>query len=353
MGYLIIVLFIITIVLALFQEHTKKYNLFIYLLLGITLILVAGFREVGIDPDSPNYEFTFLHTDESNALDGVEYSYILISKIVLFLSGDVHELFLFYAILGVGIKFYAIKKITKLLFIPIIIYIGYYYIMHECMQIRTGVLSALFLLATKEIGDGNKKRAFFYILVGTLFHYSGLLLMPFIFLKTSILNKKKRYTWAAFIIVAYILAALGFTFIFNNINLPYIGNKLALYQQAMEHGKSVNSINLLGVRDLMTVAIYGYLLVFYDSLSIKNKYFPLMMRIYTISLFVYITFSFFPVLAQRTFMLYNILTIILYANVYYTFKQKWIGVMAVSLIAFIYLNYSLPNIGTFLLWEAK
>ena len=351
MGYLILALFIITIALALVQERISKQRLFLYAILCVILILIAGLRPVGIDPDSSNYEYTFLHHDDANALDGVEYSYIFLSQVLSFFTKDVHIIFLFYATLGVGIKFYALRKLNDLYFIPIIVYLGYYFVMHECMQIRTGVLSALFLLALKYIGDRDKKKASILILIGTLFHYSGLLLVPFLFLSNKILNKKKRLLWASSIIGAYTLAIIGFTLLFNNVDLPYIGNKLALYQQAMERGKSVNSINLLGIRDLLSVILYVYLLLFYDSLSIKNRYFPLMMKIYTISLFVYITFSFFPVLAQRTYMLYNTLTIILYSNIYHTFKQKWIGTLAVAFIAFIYLNYSLPNVETFLLWK--
>lgn len=223
--------------------------------------------------------------------------------------------------------------------------------MHECMQIRTGVLAGFFLLAIKEIGDSKKLKGFIYILCGTFFHYSGLLIIPFLLLSNKKLTLKKRLIWASSLIIAYTFAIMGFSLIFNNIEIPYIGNKLALYQQALENGKSVNSINLLGIRDLLSVILYFYLLYFYDSLSLKNKYFPIMMKIYTISLFVYITFSFFPVLAQRTYMLYNTLTIILYANIYYTIKQKWIGCILVAAIAFVYLNYSLPNIGMFLLWK--
>lgn len=348
MGYLIIALFIITMVLALVQEHIVKQRLFLYAILCVILIIVAGLRPVGIDPDSLNYEYTFLHYDNANALSGVEYSYIFLSKVLSLFTQNVHIIFLLYAALGVSIKFYALRKLNDLYFIPIIVYLGYYFVMHECMQIRTGVLSALFLLALKYIGDGNKKKASILLLAGTLFHYSGLLLFPFLFFSNKILNKKKRLLWTSSIIGAYILAIMGFTLLFNNVNLPYIGNKLALYQQAMESSKSDNPINILGIRHLLSVFLYVYLLLFYDSLSIKNKYFPLMMKIYTISLIVYIAFSFFPVLAQRTYMLYNTVTIVLYSNIYYTFKQKWIGTLIVAFIAFIYLNYSLPSIETFL-----
>ena len=118
------------------------------------MILIAGLRPVGIDPDSNNYEYTYIHYDTPNALEGVEYSYLFLSMIFNKITSDVHILSLFYALLGVGIKFFAFRKLSNTYFLPVIVYIGYYFIMHECMQIRTGILSAVFLLYIKAIGDG-------------------------------------------------------------------------------------------------------------------------------------------------------------------------------------------------------
>ena len=60
MPYIILILFILTSTLC-FLEHrlSKKYNITIYITLGVILIILAGLREVGIDPDSDNYEAAY------------------------------------------------------------------------------------------------------------------------------------------------------------------------------------------------------------------------------------------------------------------------------------------------------
>ena len=233
MGYITVVLFTVTTFLALIERYIRKYKLLLYFLISIALILIAGLRPVGIDPDSNNYEYTYIHYDTPTALEGVEYSYIFLSMIFNTITSDVHILFLFYALLGVGIKFFAFRKLSNTYFLPVIVYIGYYFIMHECMQIRTGILSAVFLLYIKAIGDGEKKKAIFLLLIGLLFHYSALLLLPFLFFSNEPLNKKGRLYWGAAILIAYIIAILGFAVLFSNdLDIPYIGNKLALYQKA-------------------------------------------------------------------------------------------------------------------------
>ena len=177
MAYIVIVIYVICCFFALFEERIKQYRTAIYIGLGFLLVLVAGLRPVGIDPDSLNYENTFLNYTSPNASDNVEYSYILFSQIVNFFTDDVHVLFLFYALLGVGIKMYAFRKYSSTWFLFLALYISDYYIMHECMQIRTGVLSGLLLVALTKIGDGNRKAADIILLVGLFFHYSALILL--------------------------------------------------------------------------------------------------------------------------------------------------------------------------------
>ena len=166
MGYITVVLFSVTTFLALIERYIRKYKLLLYFLISIALILIAGLRPVGIDPDSNNYEYTYIHYDTPTALEGVEYSYIFLSMIFNTITNNVHILFLFYALLGVGIKFFAFRKLSNSFFLPVIVYIGYYFIMNECLQIRKGILSAVFLLYIKAIGDRQKKRAIYLLLIG-------------------------------------------------------------------------------------------------------------------------------------------------------------------------------------------
>jgi hypothetical protein len=353
MGYIVVIIVFIAVLLSLIEDRIKKYRLFLYITLSIVLILLAALREVGIDPDSENYEYTFLHYDNPDALDKVEYTYLLFSRIINFFTNDVHALFLLYAFFGVGLKFIAIRKLSPFWFLPVVIYLSYYFVQHECMQIRTGVLSGILLLIIYYLGEGMRRKAFILLCIGTLFHYSALILLVLFLFSNKPMSNKQRITWAMFIPAAYAMYLLGFSLIFGGSfeSIPYIGNKIALYQAATEKGMSVASINVFSPLQIFTIFLYYYILYFHDTIIEKNKYFPLMIKFFNLGIFSYVAFAFFPVVATRFSMLFQVVSIILYANIYYTFRPKWAGIAVIILIAMIHLNYSLPNIGLTFLWE--
>ena len=120
---LILLLLIIFAVLFLVfvEEYLGKYKWFAYILIGIFLILYAGLRPVGFDRDSENYENYFMHPDSRINEISVEPSFLILSRLLYPFFPDVHILFFLYALLGVGLLFFAIKRITNPLFLPILI----------------------------------------------------------------------------------------------------------------------------------------------------------------------------------------------------------------------------------------
>lgn len=80
MGYIITIIFIIVSLLC-FLEHrvSNEHKSILYWGLAFILILIAGFREVGIDPDSYNYEYAYLHYDNPRLEDAMEPSYFAIA----------------------------------------------------------------------------------------------------------------------------------------------------------------------------------------------------------------------------------------------------------------------------------
>ena len=62
MGLIIFIIFSFTAVLCFLEERLPvRDNKNLYALLAVLLILLDGFREVGLDPDSDNYEYAFHH----------------------------------------------------------------------------------------------------------------------------------------------------------------------------------------------------------------------------------------------------------------------------------------------------
>lgn len=350
MGYIIISIFILVVLLSYLEDYIGSYKFPIYLLMGIILILLAGFREVGIDPDSINYEYAFLNYYQSETQNKVEYSYIFLSMIVNLFTDDVHGLFLLYAFLGLALKFVAFRKLSSMWFLPVVVYLAYYYELHEVTQIRTGILSGCLLLSIKPIADGKRKLALGILLIGTLFHISGLALLPLVFLSNKPMTKKQRIIWGSLIPISYVIYFVGSNLIFNT-NLPYIGDKLALYQKAMDKGLLNVSVNVFSPLQLFSVALYYYLLLFHDTLVKSSPYYVVMIKIFSIGMFCFASFAILPVMAQRFCYLFSIVNILLYTDIRHTIRQKWIGTSIVALVSLIILNYGLGYIEFPFLWK--
>lgn len=344
MGYIIIGIFTATVFFALFEEKIIKYRTPLYIFIFFLLVLVAGFREIGIDPDSIDYENAFLYPDSPNLINSFEYSFILISRIINTFTNDVHILFLFYALLGVGLKMYAFRKISSIYFLPLLIYISYYYVLHECIQIRTGVLSGLLLIAIYQIGENHKWKGLFLLLLGCFFHYSAIILFPIIFLSNNEMSKNERKKWVIIVFASYLIYYIGITFVFDYfVYLPYIGSKIEAYKTLTEMGNAMAHINIFGPQQLFTIFLFLYIIYFYDTIKIYNIYLPLLIKMFAIGLIVYIIFSFLPVFSSRVSLLFEVVTIILYSNIYYTIRPKWaaIGVIFILGLFNLYLSLNL------------
>jgi len=351
LGYAVLFFFLLTSFLSYIERFIGKYKLPIYITIGAALIILAATREIGIDPDSENYENAFLHHYSSTTADMVEYSFILISQIIQLFSNDVHYLFLFYAIFGVTLKFVAFRKLCEFWFLPLVVYISYYYIFHELMQIRTGIMAGMFLLAIKPLGEGKRLKAFFYIAIGFIFHYSALALLPLLFLSNKPMSTIQRTLWALIIPFGYMIHFYGFTALLElSTELPYIGQKLAAYQLGTERGNVIDIVNVFNLLFIITNILYLYLLYFHDTIIEHNKYYPLLMKIFALSILSYTALSGFPVLAERINLLLFLVSTILFTNIYYTIKPRWAGITAVILVAFAYLNISITSIDLSILW---
>ena len=136
MGYILLSVLLITIILCYLEDYIKRYRFFLYILMGFVMVLIAGLREIGLDPDSENYEYSFQHYYQSSEMGMVEPSFTLISAVLNVFTDNVHLLFLVYAFLGVTIKLYAFKKNLQCIFVPMMLYISFYFVLHEMTQIR-------------------------------------------------------------------------------------------------------------------------------------------------------------------------------------------------------------------------
>lgn len=303
--------FISILVFVSSSDKIIKHSLF--LSIGIILIIVAAFRnEADVVGDYSNYIIMFNNSDFNT-----EPAFILISALIHnFLFSEVIYLFIFYAILGVTLKFIAIRQLTEFWFLSILIYVSYFFILHELTQIRAGVAASFLLLCIKPIYERNLKYFLLFAILALSFHYSAILIFPLWFL-----GNKSRKEWLLFSVpISYLIYFSGINFIVN-IGIPGIQEKIEMYKLLQELGaEGSNPINVFNLLFLARIIFFYILLWKYNLILKHNKYLPILIKIYCISLIALPVFAIIPVFGFRINEFFGVSEIILVPFLCYILK---------------------------------
>ncbi|PZX92483.1 hypothetical protein DOS84_15295 [Flavobacterium aquariorum] len=316
MILLLLFLFFIFSLISLFPPKEKITKKIIFLCLGFLLITIAGFRGEGVDRDYNNYIEMF----QQQEFISTEPAFVLISIFIHSYIGDNYVfLFVIFAILGVTLKLIAIKKITDLWFLSLVIYLSNFFILHEMTQIRVGIASALLLLCIKPIYDRNWKIFLLFSALAFSFHYSAIVILPLWFLD----QKPRKRVLLLSVPIAYVIYFLGINII-TKIPIPMIQNKIEMYQTLMELGDEGSIlINVFNLVFIAKIIIFYFLLYKYEIIIQNNKYASIVMKIYSISLISYLILAVMPPLATRVSELFSIVEIVAIPFVFYIFEPKY------------------------------
>lgn len=332
MVALLLCIFVLVSVLSYVENYLGNYRSLIYYILILVLVSVAAFRPIGSDNDSINYEYFFKNYDAKEIVLNVEFSYRWLCSIISKISDNVRPVLIIYAIMGVSIKMFALKRYSNMWFLCVLIYLGYYYLLHDLTQIRASIASGIFLFAIKPLAERKKMKFFFMICLASLFHYSSLLLLPFLLIDNENLTNLKKYILASLVPIGYIVYFLHINLV-ATIPIPYISDKMEIYQALNEKGVMGDEINVFNMVFLVEILIYLFLLLKYNLIIEYNKYLPIMIKIMGLSIFSFLIFATLPVLAFRTHDLYGIVDIVLFTNIYYVIRPRPLSKSVVIVIA--------------------
>jgi len=342
---LLFLLFFISLA-AIFEDEIADKKIYVFIFLGIILALVCGLRPIGLDNDSKNYEITYTNYDDDLYLLTVEYSFLLISRFLNIFTSDAHAILVLYAFLGVGLKLYGIKKLSPSLFLPLIIYFGNYFLLHEMTQIRAGVACGFFLISLKYLAEGEKKKAMLLWVCATFFHYSSLILFSLLLFSNKTLSRRWKIVLLSIVPISYI-------FYFANINiitalpLPYIQDKIEIYQDLKDFEGVGEDINVFNLVFLVKILVFVYLLAMYETVYKHNKNLPIMLKIMGLSIASFVMLAPLPVLSFRVSEVFGVVDIILYANIYYTIKPDKLSRLIVVFIGCVLFAVNLFKIELF------
>jgi hypothetical protein len=324
------------------NKYRFLYNIF-FLLVFVLLFSIAGFRPVGIDRDSESYaraiqSFIIIH--KYNFIQ-LEPSFYLIVNVSKFLFDDVvRGVFIIYALLGVSLILYAIKKNSSFPLLSLIVYSCSYFILQEMTQIRVGVAAAIFLLAIPDIVNRNLKSFLIKTALATLFHYSAIIML-FTYLLGSKTYTNKTYTklFYLFLPIIGILFSIfnaGKFFLAPIISfLPeFLSYKINVYRNLSQMGL----FNRIKVFDILYLELF---IIYYFAIINKNKFKKetdvLQFKILGWAFFIFYFFSLFPVVAVRISQFLGIVSILALPSLISIVREKFFMYFLIVFSAFIML----------------
>lgn len=315
-------LLIFSIICAFCFIKIKQKELILSFLV-VLLIIISGFRG-NIDKDHQ------LYLDMYRAcLDGTypgEISFYLISWLVYYVFDNTTFIFLIYAILGVTLKAYAIRKLSEFWFCSILIYFSLYFLLHEMTQIRIGVAAGFILLSIPYIYKKNFKLFLLFVSAAFIFHYSSAVIIPFYFMNRNRISVF-YYLLIPFAFLLY-LFHINIVSVIQIINIEHITAKYITYKALAE----VDRINLFNAILIMRYVFIIILLWKWKVLADKNKYAVLLIKFYIMSCFMLIILSDIPAIAFRISEIFAVVEFIVIPFFIYFFKKEIQGAIVVAFI---------------------
>ncbi|MFI3264631.1 MAG: EpsG family protein [Rikenellaceae bacterium] len=325
-------LFVIIATLFIFEPPYSKVNLPVILLIYISMTAICAFRDINM-PDAENYinDFTGFMVNGR-----FEIGYRVIRDIARLIGDNYQILFLVVGAVALFIKFCAFVNIAPFIYGALLVYLSYFFTLHEMIQMRVGVAVGFMLFAIKYITERDLLKFLIFASIATLFHTSTLIIFPLWFTPKIQINK---LIWISLIPLSYIaVTLLGLTAgkIISHIPIGQVQLLYNGYLHSMSQGGH-NIINIFNLLLIGKVAVCSFLILFDDL--IQEYFMPIKtwLMIYTLSLVIYIIFSDIPVVAIRVSELLQTVEVITIPSVVFTIKEQIIGKFIVIIISLIFL----------------
>ncbi len=324
----LILLFVTCLSLTFIEERLKeREKVFLYVIMGIVMVLIAGLREAGSTPDSLDYEDMYYGKANPVLEELTEPSFRILSFVLNAMSLGVNALFTVYAIISLSIHMSAFWKISKLPFLTLTIYISYYYMMHDMVQIRCAVASALFIWAMYYRVEHKHLQALGCILIGTLFHFSAAAGLVIFVLSDNMSRWIKT--------ILYMIVPIGLVAYFTQLDISYLvpeelgGEKLEAYRLMRDKGMEDDlagwplEINIL---IWMNIVLY-YASIFYsEHLTKYCKYVPIAIKVQAVGFIcLFFLHGVSAVLGNRLNDYFSVASILLWTASVYAFYPLVMG----------------------------
>jgi len=172
-------------------NNGKKVPNYLFIWLSMAgLILILGFRDISVGVDGLNYYNNYFLV---NSMDLITYyqnyvtepGFYLLYRISYFL-GDAQWLFIISAFITVFLFYQSLSYEMDKISLPLAVFIfattQYFYYFGI---MRMGIAVAIIAFAYRYVIEGNKKKFLLFVFLASMFHYSSLFALAFIFLSRN------------------------------------------------------------------------------------------------------------------------------------------------------------------------
>lgn len=186
------------------KKIPNKYSIGINWIIILFLVCFVTFREATLNGDYSIYVQYFKYP--KSYLGEVENSFFNIRSIVESVSGSFYLLLFIYALLGVVLKYFAIKKYSSNFAYSFCIWISFAFLLQDMVQIRVAVSSGLMLWTIPLICQQKRVIALILIVIAFYFHNSAVVLLLFLFLDNKTIRPN---LWISVYVVLFIINVLN------------------------------------------------------------------------------------------------------------------------------------------------
>ncbi|TCL36068.1 EpsG-like putative glucosyltransferase [Anaerospora hongkongensis] len=277
-----------------FEKNLLIKNIFVLLLLS--LILIAGMREPTIDSDFTNYVQVFetaptLSSFDFDIYNSIEVGYLFLNAFLKWVFDDYRVIFILMAFLHLSIYGYIFIRSSPFPILSLLVLVSTNFLF-EMAQLRQGTVCSLMLLAGYYISQRQNNKFLLTIAVGCLFHYTmllGLVLYPLTLIHWS---KKK-----VFLVAAICLLFLQINWLNNFMEL--LPNDWTLTIRLLNYADSINQAPEANriVGDLKTIVLLIIFSMLRPVTKNQEKYCNVLMTMFVFATVIrsgfheYITFA--------------------------------------------------------------
>lgn len=358
MIYLLTIIFIFYLIIRYDIRDNKANKDFYYAVTLVILILISGLRyRLGVDTTRYITRFYHLYTDLwhikwDDFSFGADPLYMLVNSVVISLGGKFYMVQLIHASFVNILIFKYIKKHTPYIFTTVLLYFVICYPGYNFDILRASMSISICLFANDYLYERKYVKALILYLVGTMFHFSTLLILFVSFISTLFKLKLNKYGYLAILLSFYIgyYFRNNFSDFYDYFSMLQLSdqfeNKMAINTQNDDFMSAKLGLNFWGYIGLLMPMIFPFIsfilarrLHYFDKLKRLETSLFLGIILYVISISVPIVDRF----ATFYYVIFLIFDSFLFINVVNRYKKYniklGIAMMLLLISPLVYFSY--------------